>query len=94
MLDCILIVPAVLVLVNLRKDYQLSVPWFLISLSLLVNAIADDGFANDVASGNIHNLLYWDLFFITDYLIMAAALFWVIRFHISIELKKSSKVEL
>src|SRR6185437_7725888 len=52
MLDLILIVPAVLVLVNLRKDYELSVPWFLTSLSLLVNAIADDGFANDVASGN------------------------------------------
>ena len=88
MLDLILIVPAVLVLVNLRKDYELSVPWFLTSLSLLVNAIADDGFANDVASGNTHNLLFWDLFFITDYLIMAAALIWFNKFHISNELKK------
>jgi hypothetical protein len=94
MLDLILIVPAVLVLVNLRKDYQLSVPWLLTSLSLLVNAIADDGFANNVASGNTHNLLFWDLFFITDYLIMAAALIWFNRFHISNELKKSSKVKL
>jgi len=94
MLDLILIVPAVLVLVNLRKDYELSVPWFLTSLSLLVNAIADDGFANDVASGNSHNLLFWDLFFITDYLIMAAALFWFNRFHISNEIKKSSKIKL
>ena len=94
MLDLILIVPAILVLVNLRKDYQLSVPWFLSSLSLLVNAIADDGFANDVVTGNSRNLLFWDLFFITDYLIMAAALFWYNRFHISNELKKSSKVKL
>ncbi|HEY7572480.1 MAG TPA: hypothetical protein VH796_14030 [Nitrososphaeraceae archaeon] len=94
MLDLILIVPAVLVLVNLRKDYQLSVPWFLTSLSLLVNAIADDGFANDVASGNSHNLLFWDLFFMTDYLIMAAALYWFNRFHISNELRKSNKVKL
>jgi hypothetical protein len=74
MLDSILIIPAILILVNLRKDYQQSIPWFLTSLSLLVNAIADDGFANDVVSGNSHNLLFWDLFFITDYLIMASAL--------------------
>jgi hypothetical protein len=94
MLDLILIIPAILVLVNLRKDYQQSVPWFLTSLSLLVNAIADDGFANDVVSGNSHNLLFWDLFFITDYLIMASALFWYNRFHISDELKKSSRIKL
>jgi hypothetical protein len=94
MLDLILIIPAVLVLVNLRKDYQQSIPWFLTSLSLLVNAIADDGFANDVVSGNSHNLLFWDLFFITDYLIMASALFWYNRFHISNELKKSSRIKL
>ena len=94
MLDLILIVPAVLVLVNLRKDYQLSVPWFLSSISLLVNAIADDGFVNDVVSGNSRNLLFWDLFFITDYLIMAAALFWYNRFHISSGLKKSNRIKL
>ena len=94
MLDLILIVPAILVLVNLRKDYQLSVPWFLSSISLLVNAIADDGFANDVVSGNSRNLLFWDLFFITDYLIMAAALYWYNRFHISSKLNKSNKIEL
>ena len=93
-LDSTLIIPAILVLVNLRKDYQQSIPWFLSSLSLLVNAIADDGFANDVVSGNSHNLLFWDLFFITDYLIMAAALFWYNRFHISNELKKSSRIKL
>jgi hypothetical protein len=94
MLDSILIIPAILVLVNLRKDYQQSIPWLLTSLSLLVNAIADDGFANDVVSGNSHNLLFWDLFFITDYLIMASALFWYNRFHISNELKKSSRIKL
>jgi hypothetical protein len=94
MLDSILIIPAILVLVNLRKDYQQSIPWFFSSLSLLVNAIADDGFANDVVSGNFHNLLFWDLFFITDYLIMASALLWYNRFHISNQLKKSSRIKL
>jgi hypothetical protein len=93
-LDSILIVPATIILVNIRKDYQQSIPWFLSSLSLLVNAIADDGFVNDVVSGNSHNLWFWDLFFITDYLIMASALFWYNRFHISNELKKSSRIKL
>ena len=93
-LDSILIVPATVILVNLRKDYQQSVPWVLSSLSLLVNAIADDGFVNDVVSGNSHNLWFWDLFFITDYLIMAAALFWYNRFYISNELKKSARIKL
>src|SRR5918911_28599 len=94
MLDSILIIPAILVLVNLRKDYQQSVPWYLTSLSLLVNAIADDGFANDVVSGNSHNLLLWDLFFITDYLIMASALFWYNKIHISNRIKKSGRIKL
>ena len=82
-LDSILIVPATIILLNLRKDHQQSLPWFLTSLSILVNAIADDGFVNDVVNGNSHNLWFWDLFFITDYLIMAAALFWYNRFYIS-----------
>jgi hypothetical protein len=34
------------------------------------------------------------LFFITDYLIMAAALYWYNRFHISSKLNKSNKIEL
>ena len=93
-LDSILIVPATVILVNLRKDYQQSIPWFLSSLSLLINAIADDGFVNDVASGNLHNLWFWDLFFITDYLVMAAALFWYNKFHISSTLKQSNKIQL
>jgi hypothetical protein len=40
----------------------------------------NQGFANDVVSGNSRNLLFWDLFFITDYLIMASALFGITDF--------------
>jgi hypothetical protein len=43
-LDLMLIIPSAIILVSLRKDYQHSIPWFLSSLSLLVNAIADDGY--------------------------------------------------
>ena len=81
-LDLILIVPSILVLVNLRKDFQQSIPWFLSSLSLLINAIADDGYMYDYVNGHLHNLLFWDMFYIADFIIMAGALFWYNRFHI------------
>jgi hypothetical protein len=82
-LDLILIVPSLLVLVNLRKDYAQSIPWLLSSLSLLINAIADDGYVNDFVNGQLHKLLFWDMFYLTDFILMAGALFWYNRFHIS-----------
>ena len=87
-LDLILIVPSLLVLVNLRKDYAQSIPWLLSSLSLLINAIADDGYVNDFVNGQLHKLLFWDMFYLTDFILMAGALFWYNRFHISQEKRK------
>jgi hypothetical protein len=87
-LDLILIVPSLLVLINLRKDYMQSIPWLLSSLSLLVNAIADDGYANDFVNAHLHNLLFWDMFYVSDFIIMAGALFWYNRFHIQYEKRK------
>jgi hypothetical protein len=88
-LDLLLIIPSAIILVSLRKDYQHSIPWFLSSLSLLVNAIADDGYVNDFVNGNSQNLWVWDLFYITDFIIMAGALFWYNKFHISNEIKNA-----
>jgi hypothetical protein len=90
-LDLILIVPSVLVLVNLRKDYLQFIPWFLSSLSILVNSIADDGYMNDFVNGRLQNLLFWDMFYVTDFIIIAGALFWYNRFHISYK-QRSMKV--
>ena len=90
-LDLILIIPSVLILVNLRKDYVQSVPWFLSSLSLLINAIADDGYVGDFVNGHLHNLLFWDMFYVLDFIIMAGALFWYNRFHIPSK-KRSIKI--
>jgi hypothetical protein len=87
-LDLILIIPSAIILVSLRKDYQHSIPWFLSSLSLLVNAVADDGYVNEFVKGNSQNLWFWDLFYVTDFIIMAGALFWYNKFHISHELHK------
>jgi hypothetical protein len=86
-LDLTLIIPSAIILVSLRRDYQHSIPWFLSSLSLLINAIADDGYVNDFVSGNSQNLWIWDLFYVTDFIIMSGALFWYNKFHISNEIK-------
>ena len=88
-LDLVLIIPSAIILVSLRKEYQHSIPWFLSSLSLLVNAIADDGYVNDFVMGNSQDLWVWDLFYATDFIIMAGALFWYNKFHISNEIKNA-----
>jgi cytochrome b subunit of formate dehydrogenase len=82
-LDFILIIPSSIILITLRKDYEHNIPWFLSSLSLLVNSIADDGYVNDFVTGNSENLWFWELFYITDFIIISGALFWYNRFHIS-----------
>jgi hypothetical protein len=82
-LDLILIAPSAIILISLRKDYQQSIPWFLSSLSLFVNAIADDGYVIDFISGNSENLWIWELFYFADFIIMSGALFWYNKFHIS-----------
>jgi hypothetical protein len=87
-LDLTLIVPSGIILIGLRKDYQHSIPWFLASMSLLINAIADDGYIHDFVSENSESLWFWNLFYITDFVIMAGALFWYNRFHISDEMSK------
>ena len=82
-LDLTLIFPSILVLLSLRRDYQQSIPWFLSSLSLLINALADDGYVYDFVSGNMENLWFWELFYVADFIIIAGALIWYNKFHIS-----------
>ena len=92
-LDLSLIIPSVIILVNLYHDYQHSIPWILSSLSLLINAIADNGYVDDFIRGS-STLWKWDLFYINDFILMAAALYWFNRFHISNSLKgnKNKKI--
>jgi len=92
-LDLILIIPSSIVLVKLRKNYQHSVPWFLSSLSLLVNAIADDGYLIDFVNGNSQHLIFWDLFYVADFIIMAGALFWYNRYHITSSRRSTKTIE-
>jgi hypothetical protein len=93
-LDLILIIPSSIVLVKLRKNYQHSIPWFLSSLSLLINAIADDGYLLDFVNGHSEHLIFWDLFYVADFIIMAGALFWYNRYHITITRKSRKTIKL
>lgn len=81
-LDLSLIVPSVIVLINIYKDYLHSISWTLLSLSLLINAIADNGYTRDYVLGNPSSWP-WDLFYISDFIIMIGALFWYNKFYIS-----------
>ena len=82
-LDMSLMIPSIIILLHVRKDYEHSIPWLLSSLSLLINAIADDGYVHDFVSGNSQNFWVWDLFYIADFIIMAGALYWYNRYHIA-----------
>jgi hypothetical protein len=89
-LDLCLIVPSIIILSNLYKDYQHSIPWVLASLSLLVNAIADTGYTIDYFNGSA-SALPWDLFYIADFIIMSGALYWYNRYHITDHISKKNK---
>ena len=82
-LDMSLMIPSIIILLHVRKDYEHSIPWLLSSLSLLINAIADDGYVHDFVGGNSQNFWVWDLFYIADFIIMAGALYWYNRYHIA-----------
>jgi hypothetical protein len=86
-LDLSLIIPSVIILLNLYHEYQHSIPWILSSVSLLANAIADNGYVDDFIRGS-STIWIWDLFYINDFIIMAAALYWINKFHITDSLRK------
>lgn len=81
-LDLCLIVPSITILLNIYRDYQHAIPWMLASISLLVNAIADNGYTIQFIDGT-PSAMPWDLFYIADFMIMAGALYWYNKYHIS-----------
>ncbi|HET7148613.1 MAG TPA: hypothetical protein VFI73_08970 [Candidatus Nitrosopolaris sp.] len=75
-LDGILLVPAVLILWNLRNKNVASANWSLLALSVVVVTIADIGFGySSVIDKAGKDEWIWDLFYNSSYLIMSAALF-------------------
>jgi hypothetical protein len=88
-LDLMLFVPSMIILISLRKDDLQSIPWIILSLSLLINAVADEAYLNDYMKGHIHSLLFWNIFYVADFIIMAGALFWYYKFHVSPKRRKT-----
>jgi hypothetical protein len=96
-LDGVLLVPAVLVLWTIRSGQLSYTHWMLLSLSMLLFAVADSGFGY-VAVLDIHMVQkegwVWDIFYNAGYLSIAAALLWFNRFSIfneKVEQKKWQK---
>ncbi|MFZ0556118.1 MAG: hypothetical protein WAM26_12570 [Nitrososphaeraceae archaeon] len=87
-LDLVLIIPSVIILTVHRKDYYNFMPWILSSLSILVNAIADDGFVHHFLEGNTKEIWIWDLFFMTDYIILIGAFYWYNRFSDKLKIER------
>jgi tetrahydromethanopterin S-methyltransferase subunit C len=74
-LDLSLIVPSAIILLNIYNEYHHLVPLILSTLSLLINAVADNGYTQDYIIGSA-TYWPWDLFYITDFIIMTGALIW------------------
>jgi hypothetical protein len=87
-LDLVLIIPSVIILTVHRKDYHNFMPWILSSLSLLINAIADDGFVHHFLQGNTKEMWIWDLFFMSDYIILVGAFYWYNRFYDTLKMER------
>ena len=87
-LDMMLFVPSMIILISLRKDDVQSIPRILSSLSLLISAVADERYVNDFVNGRLHNLLFWNIFYVTGFILMAGALFWYYRFDVSPERRR------
>jgi hypothetical protein len=79
-LDLVFIIPSVIILTANRKDYYNFIPWILFSLSLLIIAIADQGFVHHFLAGSTKEMWTWDLFYMTDYILIVGAFYWYNRF--------------
>lgn len=73
--DAILIVPAIMMFSILRKGKLTSVPWVLLSASILIIAAADSAFGYMAATYPDSEIWGFSSFYLTGYLCMAGALY-------------------
>ncbi|MGB9168975.1 MAG: ABC transporter substrate-binding protein [Nitrososphaeraceae archaeon] len=79
-LNTILIVPAMIVFLGLRKKSQHSLPIMCESLSLISLIIADSWFVIIFVSHSVESIWYSNLFIIDHYLVISAGLLWYMKF--------------
>jgi len=79
-LDAILMVPAIVILLDIRNEPLWFIPWICESLGLLLIALSDIWFALVVLTSLTEQFWLSSLFFAAHFLVMAAGLVWYIKF--------------
>jgi branched-chain amino acid transport system substrate-binding protein len=79
-LDAILMIPAIVILVEFRKEPMWFTPWICESLGIFLIAVSDSWFAVVVLTSLVEQLWLSALFFAAHFLVMAAGLLWYIKF--------------
>jgi hypothetical protein len=82
-LDIIMLIPALLIVWGLRRSDPAFTHFTLLSSFVIFSVIGDSGFAySQLINFVIFPLWIWDIFFISAYICMAAALLWYNKFSI------------
>ena len=81
-LDAVLVVPAIAILLFMRKGELTSVPWMLLSSAMIMYAVGDSGFAYDALLSLTEEIWVWNIFYNAGDLCIAGALFWHNRFFV------------
>jgi len=78
-LDSVLMVPAIVILVEFRKEPVWFTPWICESLGIFLIALSDSWFAVIVLTSLVEQLWLSALFFVAHFIVMAAGLLWYIK---------------
>jgi ABC-type branched-subunit amino acid transport system substrate-binding protein len=78
-LDSILMIPAIVILVEFRKEPAWFTPWICESLGIFLVAISDSWFAVIVLTSLVEQVWLSAVFFAAHLLVMAAGLLWYIK---------------
>ena len=79
-MDAVLMVPAIVILLNFRKEPLWFTPWICESLGLFLMAISDSWFAVVVLISITEQFWLSATFFAAHYLVIAAGLLWYVKF--------------
>ncbi|MFL6380614.1 MAG: hypothetical protein ACJ72S_04900, partial [Nitrososphaeraceae archaeon] len=79
-MDAVLMVPAIVILLNFRKEPLWFTPWICESLGLFLIAISDIWFAVVVLTSIVEQFWLSSIFFAAHYLVIAAGLLWYVKF--------------
>jgi len=79
-MDAVLMVPAIVILLNFRREPLWFTPWVCESLGLFLMALSDSWFAVVVLISILEQFWLSAIFFAAHYLVIAAGLLWYVKF--------------